>query len=331
MANPIVSPGFEVQPPWQLVGAAEIVSAPDAHGGGQYLRLLGRRGVLFESDTGSTCYQIEVPVTPGKLYPKRAWTRGDAFGPTALAVVFSQASVPDEEFFLAAPLGAGWHLWEAGTFIPVDPFVTISYVVPLPVSNGLGWWDVDDVALGLDEDETLMRSTCVDFMNRLKMLLEGIDPNFGKVYVTTKRWPTLVALEEGGAFRITSVGALDDADRIGRDVTRFWWMQPQIDVEPLTNGSAEYRSTVLLTGFYQHEDGDGQVAALNQAAIEILDAINTRTTELTTLNTGDGYLGFLGHRPRMVQPVQPGKLEEPGVQGNVVQLQISFAEEVSYI
>jgi len=174
-----------------------------------------------------------------------------------------------------------------------------------------------------------MRSTAPEFMDRLKVLIEAIDPNIGKVYVTPKRWPTVQRLEDEGTLRIMGAGLLDDAGRIGFDVTRFWWMRPRTESKPLTNGSSEYDTTVELTGFYQHEDGDAQFATLNAAAMEILDALNTKVAELETLNTGDGYLGYLLQRPRM-EPVQHAQLESPKVVGNSVQITVSFAEEVSF-
>lgn len=174
-----------------------------------------------------------------------------------------------------------------------------------------------------------MRSTAPDFMNRLKAMIESIDPNIGKVYVTPQRWPTVESLEVGGTLRINAAGILDDAARIGQDVTRFWWMRVRIESHVLTYGSDEYVTQVELTGFYQHEDGDAQAITLDKAAIEILDRVNTRQAELVTLNTGDAYLGYLSNRPTK-EHVQSAQLESPKVMGNSVQLTISFSEEVSY-
>jgi len=197
-------------------------------------------------------------------------------------------------------------------------------------SGFLGLAFIEDVWVGEDPQEVLMaRSTALPFMDRLKTLIEAIDPNIGKIYVTPKRWPTVERLENEGTLRINASGLFDDSLRIGLDVTRFWWMRPRIDCQPLTNGSAEYTTTIELMGFYQHEDGDAQFTALNAAAIEILDALNTKVAELETLNTGDAYLGFLLARPRM-EAVQHAQLESPKVVGNSVQITVSFAEEVSF-
>ena len=223
----------------------------------------------------------------------------------------------------------GWELRDCGMLTYGEPGVIDGLVRLVGIQNfNPGRVLINALLIG-EEEAQLVRSNALPFADKLKALIEAIDPNIGRVYVTTKRWPTIERLEDEGTLRITGASVLDDDGRIGKDVTRFWWMKIRIDCQPLTNGSAEYVTSVELTGFYQHEDGDAQFAALNRAAIEILDAVNTKEAELETLSTGDAYLGYLLNRPRMGL-IESAQLESPKVVGNAVQITISFAEEVSY-
>ena len=87
-----------------------------------------------------------------------------------------------------------------------------------------------------------------------------------------------------------------------------------------------------LTGFYSFEqdDTDDQRIALQKATIEILDKLNTKTVELTDLSTGSGYNGFLNERPRMLNPVQPAALDN-GLQGHMVEIEVTYREEVALV
>lgn len=326
---------FNFDPPdnaqWVLWGSASIgtenaVSAPNA------LRLLARRG--GGPSTSSQADRI-ITVTPGVPHTVRLTTNGNQSG-GRLTVQIQEDGLVIAAAALDAPLGPGNQVWEALTFTPVGSTVKLTFITPLPGVSGGGLgtvstWFVDDVDVDGDLEVLMARSTTASFMRKLQALVQSVDPNIGQVFITTKRWASLVNVETDGRIRIAAAGAFDGSSRVGRDVTRFWLMQPSIDTKPLTNGSAEYITRIQLIGFFSFESGDGQETALLQAAIEILDKINTLASELTTLSTGDGYLGYLTERPKMGQ-IQQGSLEGDGlnVKGHVVNMTVTYSEEVSY-
>jgi hypothetical protein len=279
----------------------------------------------------AACFRTLTGLEVGESYPVSARVNfdGDGSGEAQLRMEYNDSPSQFSATIVKDPDVPGWHIRQLGLLHYTFPD-RVFRINGLPLVGGLSTVELHAILIGEEPQEALMaRSTALSFMSKLQGLIEGIDPNIGRVYATPKRWPTIERLENEGTLRINTAGLLDEATRIGLDVTRFWWMRPRIDCQPLTNGSAEYITTVELVGFYQHEDGDAQFTALNQAAIEILDAINTKDAELNVLNTGDAYLGYLLARPRM-DPVQHAQLESPKVVGNSVQITISFAEEVSY-
>jgi hypothetical protein len=224
-----------------------------------------------------------------------------------------------------------WTLRDVG--IPFQPEETVTEIIfrerfsgPQIPATGLPF-SLDDVSL--QGPPPVGRPSVNDFMDRLKDVLENLDVNIGSVYVTQKRWLSLKGLADGATFTIATAGLWDDATRVGQNVTRFWMMNPQVNAKPLTQGSVEYENTITLTGFYQREESDIQEVALNNAAIEILGKLNERATEITDLNTGTGYMGYLRRVPTMSLAVQNGILNEGAVQGHVVQLSITYYEEVS--
>ncbi len=175
-----------------------------------------------------------------------------------------------------------------------------------------------------------MRSTLPLFLDKLQALIEGIDPNIGSVYQVQERWRTDSELEAGAALEVVTPSALDDPTRAGRKATRFWTLSGHSEPRPLTNQSSEYRNQVLVTPFYQWEEGSGQEAALRTACIELLDTLHLRNTENVVLNTGIGYLGFLEDRPRMQSHVLAAELSGSHIKGHTCPLIVTFFEEVAH-
>ncbi len=341
--NLLTDPNFELGTGWAYFGGASRTTVPPPFSGTYSARLYSRYGSTPPIVT-SLLWQ-DLTVVPGVSVPLAFRFNLDGLPPLPFIDGFSTLSVEWDSgagvgyeivaSFAKQDFPSGWNRIVIDLPVPAGPSVSLRFSLGfLEVDPPPGVWmiegfcQIDAVEFG-DEEAHIMRSSALPFMDRLKGLIEAIDPNIGNVYVTTKRWPTIERLEQDGTLRINAAGILDDVTRVGQDVTRFWWMRPRINCQPLTNGSAEYVTEIEITGFYQHEDGDAQVSALSQAAIEILDALNTKTAELTTLNTGDAYLGYLLNRPTM-DPIQSAQLESPKVVGNSVRITVSFAEEVSY-
>lgn len=198
-------------------------------------------------------------------------------------------------------------------------------------TNGADLYYVDTVTLDYEATEELaLRSTIKTFMGSLKTLIEGLDPNIGPVFETSKAWKSTGELTaDGAAFAIASDG-LFDTGRTGTLVVRFWFMDMQIFSQPLSNGSCEYRNVVRLTGFFQREADDTQEEALQIAVTEILDKLNEGAVEMTTLNTGEGYCGYLTERPSVTVHPQPADIGDGSIYGHSAQIQITFFEEVSF-
>lgn len=166
-------------------------------------------------------------------------------------------------------------------------------------------------------------------MSKLKTLMEGIDDNIGSIFTSQKRWPGLNEVHEAATLKISAAGLMDDASFIGQNVTRFWVMNPQIKTKPCTNGSYEARIVIMMWVFFSRLENDTQEVALQKAIREFIAAASTKTAELTTLNTGSNYMGFLGEYPEISVPIQSAVLDEGGVHGHAAQLKVVYNEEVS--
>lgn len=167
-------------------------------------------------------------------------------------------------------------------------------------------------------------------MTKLAAVIVALDPNIGPVYQVQHRWRTDNELEAGGRISITSPSTLDDAMRAGKGALRFWTLSGHAEPKPLTNESSEYRHQVLITPFYQWEEGSGQETALLTACLELLDVLHLRTTENTTLSTGPGYLGFLEERPRMQSHVLPAEISDTKIKGHICPITVTYFEEVPH-
>jgi len=167
------------------------------------------------------------------------------------------------------------------------------------------------------------------FMDALKGIMIGVDPNIGSVFTTQKRWVGLNELQTDAGLHISASGLMDSIEFVGKDLTRFWVMNPQVKTSPLTMGSYEAKVIVMVWVFFSRLENDTQEKALQKAIWEIIDAVSARVSELTTLNVSSGYMGFLGDYPEITVPIQSAVLDEGGVNGHAAQLKFVYHEEVS--
>ena len=176
-----------------------------------------------------------------------------------------------------------------------------------------------------------MKSTYKTFLANLRTIIEGIDPNIGTLFDTHRIWKSEDEIKTDGAiYHIQGPSALELLEKDGEAVTRFWFAEVKIEPAPLTNCSSEYRTTVTLTGFYAFQDDNSQQEQLRDACIEILDALNDRTVQNITLNTGDGYLGFLEERPKMGTQVELAEIGNGTIAGHAASVVVTYFEEIPY-
>lgn len=176
-----------------------------------------------------------------------------------------------------------------------------------------------------------MKSNYKIFLAGLRTVIEGIDPNIGILFDTHRIWKSEDELKTDGAiYNISSPSALETVDKNGQSVTRFWFSEVKIEPESLTNGSDEYKTTILLTGFYAFQDDNSQQEKLRDACIEIIDALSDRIVQIDTLNTGEGYMGFLQERPKMASQVEPAEIGNGTMSGHVAVVQVVYFEEIPY-
>ena len=238
--NLLTDPDFELGNGWVYTGGASRTLDPPPYSGLYSGRLYARWGTSVQNVHSRISQDVLViPGIPTPIAffvnfdglpdaPVEApsfstltvlWDPGDGLG-YQIAGTFAKADVP-----------IGWNRVELSLPTPVGPSAAVRFSLgELPeFTGGLlsldGFCQIDATELG-DEEAHLMRSTALPFMERLKGLIEAIDPNIGKIYVTPKRWPTIERLEREGTLRIQEAGAMDDVTRVGQDVTRFWWMRP---------------------------------------------------------------------------------------------------------
>jgi hypothetical protein len=167
------------------------------------------------------------------------------------------------------------------------------------------------------------------FLNKLKALMITIDPNIGSIFTTQKRWVGTRELETDAVISLDTSSLLDPDSFIGTKVTRFWVLNPQIKTKPCTNASYEARVVVMIWVFFSRLENDTQEKALQKAVTEFIDTVSSKVSELTTLNTGANYMGFLGEYPEITVPIQSAVLDEGGVNGHAAQLKVVYNEEVS--
>lgn len=189
---------------------------------------------------------------------------------------------------------------------------------------------IDNVSMSgpPDQTELLVRSNALLFMEKVKAMMENVDPNIGAIFTSEKRWLGTRQYKDDAGINITVAGLFDDATMIGREVSRFWVMSPFLTSEALTNSSDEYRCEVTITGFFSRLENNSQEVALQKAVVEWMGKLSEKTVELTTLNTGAQYIGYLQERPEMILPIQTAVLDEGGVSGHTVQFKVTFFEEV---
>ncbi len=174
------------------------------------------------------------------------------------------------------------------------------------------------------------KSTYKDFLTKMRTVIEGIDPNIGVLFDTPQIWRSDDQIRKAVVFNLNAPNLFDGAERNNKPVTRFWFTDVQIEPLPLTNCSAEYRTTITLTAFYQWEDDNSQEQTLRDATVEILDAFHDRITQNITLNTGEQYLGFLEERPKMLSGVEFAEIGDGKIFGHTARLQVTYFEEIPY-
>ena len=218
------------------------------------------------------------------------------------------------------------------SYLPQSNVNIIYFRLVTGSSDWVGQADVfvDDVEAFFDDQPDLVaKSTVFDFMNRLKSVILACDPNMGAVFLKKRRWLAVNDLETEATMTISTDGEFDDLSRIGKNVTRMWMMEPNIDVLNLTNGSFEFRNTIRLIAFFQREDQDTQEYALNQAIVALLECLAKRSVHLGDLKTGNQYMGYLDRPPKMITPVRNTVMDESGITGHSAIIDVTFYEEIT--
>lgn len=169
------------------------------------------------------------------------------------------------------------------------------------------------------------------FLDNLKVLVEAVDVNVGKVFLSEERWTSAADLIDAGAvLEILSTGLWDTIEELG-PATRFWILESATVVSPLSTCTDQWDTTVRVVGFFGYKENESQAVALRKAAEAILSSLGTKAAELTTLaaGMGGGYLGYLELRPSMSAPVRAAQLLGSLHQGHVCQISTGYSEEVA--
>jgi hypothetical protein len=138
---------FNFDPPeigWTLSGGAAIRSDLGAHSAPNSLYLFGRKSA-FLGDVASTASR-SLSVVPGKTYPVRLMTKGDGAGAVPVQLHF-ESGLESFDFYLDAPIGSGWQVWEPGSVAFSVASVTLEIDGHTPAASGSGFWLIDDVEL----------------------------------------------------------------------------------------------------------------------------------------------------------------------------------------
>ena len=272
----------------------------------------------------------KVTVMEGEEYLLEVKRRGPILGHMEIAAFVDPGDgIP---FLLGQVGGAGdqVQIWQVGSFKAIGTQVQIDFWAWPPLVGNVDAAYLDDVMLARKQEVLEMRSSLPSFLDRLKAVIEAVDPNIGPVFLTKRRWASDGDLKrDGGALKIVAAGLFDDVGRIGKNAARFWMLDPVTEPSPLTNGSTQYRHDVTVTGFFSYVADDSQEEAIRTATLEILDRLNLKTTEQADLNTGDGYMGYLTDRPRMIGPIRDAELQDIHLKGHAVQLVVTYHEEIS--
>lgn len=171
------------------------------------------------------------------------------------------------------------------------------------------------------------KNTLDAFLTALAAGIQAIDANIGTVYLVEQR-PITHADVEDAALAIAPGGEIDDVAHDNEIVTRFWVVSALTETQPFSTCSAQATHVIDVQGFYGWKEGGWQETSLRKASGLVLDWLNTKETELTTLNTGASYCGFLEERPRMLSAVQSASLNNQ-TQGHGVRLQVTYHEEIA--
>ena len=170
-----------------------------------------------------------------------------------------------------------------------------------------------------------------NFLDNLKVLVEAVDVNVGKVFLAEERWSDIDDLVDAGAvLEILSTGLWDTVEEIG-PATRFWILESSTVVVPLSSCTDQWDTTVRVVGFFGYKANESQAIALRKAAEAILASLGTKAAEMTTLaaGMGGGYLGYLELRPSMSAPVRAAQLLGALHQGHACQISTGYSEEVA--
>jgi hypothetical protein len=328
---------FETAEYWDLVDDAAYSSAY-ARTGSQSMRL----SKIWAFGPSNPRFQGVVNTHPGYKHSFSIW-----YNPFELVVVpdnrfslslyfIDQYGGADEieRIFIDPPWLDQWYEFEVDQWITQNHTETIGYnlIGSNPDPGGLynAKLYLDDASMEGPEPQELliMRSTAISFMEKLKALMETLDPNIGSIFVTQKRWPSTTKFGEDAQLKISVAGLFDATEFVGKNVSRFWVMSPFISPTAMTNDSIEYKVAISINVFYSRLEDDTQEEALQKALIEVIGAVGEKNAELVTLNTGSQYMGYLNEMPEMTLPIQGAVLDEGGIHGHAAQLKVTYFEEV---
>lgn len=334
MAEAIVNGGFETGDlsSWDSIRASVVLGDAFA---GSYRADLNADTLAF-GPTPRPAWVEQSPVGNAGKATDYAWAAryNGGTAPTAAPLRVRLYRVSDgfvlEEEIVNPPAVGEWVESGFPAVVEVEA-VRLRLEALAPVSPGALSWSVDAVSgFYSDAGDLMARSKVSTFLANLKAEVEAVDPNVGVVLATERRWSSEAGLRDDGAvLTIEPGGVLDGAGLTGEKATRFWILEPRIEPAPFTNGSTEYRVDVSILGFYGHRDDEDQSATLRTAAIEILDRLTLKTTELDALGAGmgDGFLGYLEAMPRIVEPVRSAMLAG-SIAGWATRLAVTYFEEV---
>lgn len=165
-------------------------------------------------------------------------------------------------------------------------------------------------------------------LSALETQIEAADVNIGQVHTEEPEFASHDDLKTEGTVSLEAGSEIDSDALAGRTAIRVWWMQARTAGEQATNRSVDRIHEVTLTAFYAASEELSQEAALRKAVSVLLDHLDGQDVELTELSTGDGWLGYLGVRPRQITPVSRASLGGR-IHGYATQILVTAHEEAS--
>lgn len=337
--NLLLNPGAEADlADWTPAGQVAAVTTP-VHAGAKAFRLRSR---FFISGPPTAASMLQAcTLVVGQDYPMRGWLNGaSAEVPGASTNQLEILADAGDGVFerlgsLITPFAGGYQSVEFGEFTAVGPdgriLIVSKPVVIGEIGNFNADWFIDDLELSFpDQEELMARSKMEQFLQNLKGKIEGIDPQIGKVFLAERRWSSDQDLVDAGAvLQLNTAGLFEDPTDLGTNATRFWILEPWIEIRALTNNSTQYDGQVRIIGFWGWREDEREADKLREAVTELLDMLTLKQTELGDLAAGmsTGYMGYLENMPRMLGPVRGAELQS-GAQGHVAQILTGYHEEI---